>query len=81
MTTKFLVAKGMLVCVGIIGIAVMIASSQALAQTRTLSCQRADGTWYPGECKPSGGGGGGGGHRGPDVLDALIDNIIGPLFG
>jgi tetratricopeptide (TPR) repeat protein len=31
-------------------------ASEASAQ-RTIACQRADGTWYPGECRPSGGSG------------------------
>lgn len=81
MGIKLSLAKRTLIVLPVFALVAIGYFSNALAQTRTLSCQRADGTWYEGECKPSGGDVPGGGHRGPDVLDALIDNVIGPLLG
>lgn len=81
MGTKLSLAKRTLIVLLVFALVAIGYFSNALAQTRTLSCQRADGTWYEGECKPSGGGVPGGGRRGPDILDSLIDNVIAPLFG
>lgn len=66
-----------------IALAAMVSSSHAWAQVPSIEGVKCSIGGRPVPCDdgPSGGGGVGGGHRGPDVLDALIDNIIGPLFG
>ncbi|GEM_PF-1460907 len=66
-----------------IALAAMVSLSHAWAQVPSIGGVKCSIGGRPVPCDdgPSGGGGVGGGHRGPDVLDALIDNIIGPLFG
>lgn len=82
-TNLLLVANRIAVGLGAIVLVATVYSSRAWAQAPSIGGVKCSINGRPVSCDdgPSGGGSGGGGRRGPDVLDSLIDNVIGPLFG